>query len=144
MKDCRDCVCNYCLYWWSSRCPYGECYDDNRAKVDPYTDHHPVRKLWSNWDKPGEQAHWCRGGALYPAEDCEHFVQYAGGKVVDCARAVTVEYQDGYIECSVRQSMSCEECMKGLTEKLQEGENETEQKSMEDGPCGSRPNETGH
>ena len=22
---CGDCVCRSCLYWWSSRCPYGGC-----------------------------------------------------------------------------------------------------------------------
>lgn len=29
---CGSCVCQKCLYWWSGRCPEGECYDDKRAK----------------------------------------------------------------------------------------------------------------
>ena len=33
---CGDCVCNNCLYWWSSRCPYGKCYDDHRAEANEF------------------------------------------------------------------------------------------------------------
>ena len=33
---CFGCCCRNCLYWWSQRCPYGECWDDHRAKVEPY------------------------------------------------------------------------------------------------------------
>ena len=119
---CSDCVCRYCLYWWSGRCPYGECYDDHRAEADPYDVAHPTkspRTHWSNWDQPGEQAHWCRGGALYPSTDCEHFIQYEGQKVSGCYRAAVSEFQDGYIVCSVREAMSCEACMKDMAEKLQ-------------------------
>ena len=36
---CGSCVCQKCLYWWSGRCPEGECYDDKRAKEEPYTKH---------------------------------------------------------------------------------------------------------
>lgn len=36
IAHCGDCVCRSCMYWWSKRCPYGECYDDHRAVVDPY------------------------------------------------------------------------------------------------------------
>lgn len=31
---CGSCVCQKCLYWWSGRCPEGECYDDKRAKEE--------------------------------------------------------------------------------------------------------------
>lgn len=61
---CADCVCETCLFRWSMRCPHGSCYDDLRAKELPYDREHPgkVRNAWSNWNRPGEQAHWCRGG----------------------------------------------------------------------------------
>lgn len=39
MATCSDCLCYYCLYYWSERCPYRGCYDDYRAQEDPYTDH---------------------------------------------------------------------------------------------------------
>ena len=62
---CDRCVCRACLYWWSNRCPYGKCYDDYRAKIEPYNKIYPdkpPRTGWSNWNKLGEQEHWCRGG----------------------------------------------------------------------------------
>ena len=55
---CFRCCCRNCLYWWSQRCPYGECWDDHRAKAEPYDQAHPdqpPRTEWSDWDKPGEQ-----------------------------------------------------------------------------------------
>lgn len=126
MTSCLECVCKYCLYWWSSRCPYGDCYDDYRAAVNPYDAAHPAKPLrthWSNWDQPGEQAHWCRGGEFYPSTDCEYFIQYEGQRVSDCYRAVVSEFQDGYIDCSVREAMSCEACMKDMAEKLGKADN---------------------
>lgn len=72
---CGSCVCQKCLYWWSGRCPEGECYDDKRAKEEPYNKAFPERSprtQWSNWNLPGEQAHWCRGGTFYPVSYCEH------------------------------------------------------------------------
>ena len=60
MATCSDCLCYYCLYYWSERCPYGGCYDDYRAQEDPYTDHYPERHLWSDSHKPGEQATYIR------------------------------------------------------------------------------------
>lgn len=71
---CGSCVCQKCLYWWSGRCPEGECYDDKRAKEEPYNKAFPERSprtQWSNWNLPGEQAHWCRGGTFF-------IIQYHG------------------------------------------------------------------
>ena len=59
IKHCSQCVCRRCLYWWSGRCPYGGCWDNHRAEVDPYDKAHPdklPRTVWIHWDKPGEQA----------------------------------------------------------------------------------------
>ncbi|MDT4377355.1 hypothetical protein RO787_29015, partial [Blautia coccoides] len=75
---CGQCVCRNCLYWWSDRCPYGGCWDNHRAETDPYDKAHPdkpPRTVWSHWDKPGEQAHWCRGGTFYPAHYCPGFTK---------------------------------------------------------------------
>ena len=44
-QTCGDCVCDNCLYWWSKRCPYGECYDDHREEADPYIG--DLKKGWS-------------------------------------------------------------------------------------------------
>lgn len=41
--SCSDCCCKDCLYWWSSRCPYGICWDDHRAegqKINDYACEH--------------------------------------------------------------------------------------------------------
>lgn len=67
VAGCDKCICKDCLYWWSERCPYGECYDDRRAKEIPYEAAHPdqpPRTGWSNWRE--DQNHWCRGGVFYP------------------------------------------------------------------------------
>ncbi len=112
---CGDCVCRKCLYWCSDRCPYGKCYDDHRAKEEPYDKIHPEkspRTSWSNWNKPGEQAHWCRGGALYPVSYCEHFEKYMGCQVMECLKAVVAVFQDGYIDCSLVDTLGCEACYK--------------------------------
>ncbi len=57
ISSCSDCVCQNRLLWWSSRCPYGGCYDDKRAVEDPYdkaNPGNPPRKGWTDWNKPGE------------------------------------------------------------------------------------------
>lgn len=77
--SCKSCICRSCLFWWSSRCPCGRCADDKRAKEELYDKMHQeksLRKQWSNWNKPGEQAYWCRGGSFYPIHYCESFVKY--------------------------------------------------------------------
>lgn len=110
----EKCICRNCLYWNSSRCPYGECYDDHRAKKDPYNKAHPERSprtLWSNWNKPGEQEHWCRGGTFYPVRYCEHFVKYEGSTVDDCVNAPIQIFQDGYVICTLKESIGCEACI---------------------------------
>lgn len=119
---CGDCVCRSCLYWWSSRCPYGKCYDDHRAEADPYDAAHPnqpPRKWWSNWDKPGEQAHWCRGGDFYPISYCPHFVKYQGQVVKHCLLANVSIFQDGYIRCSMVDSIGCQECYRRFEERME-------------------------
>lgn len=111
--SCTACICKNCLYWWSSRCPYGECWDDHRAIIDPYDKAHPgqaPRTLWSNWNKKGEQAHWCRGGSFYPIRYCEHFVKYKGQQVKTCLKANVSVFQDGYISCGIIDSVGCERC----------------------------------
>lgn len=110
---CSGCCCRDCLYWWSERCPYGSCYDDLRAKRDPYDKAHPEeppRTWWSNWNNPGEQAYWCRGGDCYPAYYCEHFVKYKGQQVKHCLKAAISIFQDGYMSCSIIDSVGCEKC----------------------------------
>lgn len=117
---CGDCICRNCLWYASGRCPYGECFDDKRATDTPYDKTHPdksPRTQWSNWNKPGEQAHWCRGGTNYPIRFCERFKKYAGCQVKNCLEAVVCIYQDGYIECSLVDTVGCEECYRRLEEK---------------------------
>lgn len=111
--SCSQCVCRSCLYWWSQRCPHGGCWDDHRAKVNPYDKAHPEkppRTLWSNWDKPGEQAHWCRGGSLYPVSYCEHFAKYQGSQIKTCLKCNVQIFQDGHINCSLLENFGCEKC----------------------------------
>lgn len=113
-SSCSSCVCRNCLYWWSYRCPYGGCYDDFRSKENHYDKAHPdrpPRTLWSNWNKPGEQAHWCRGGISYPQSYCEEFVKYEGCKIEECVDAPIQVFQDGYISCSIKDAMGCEACI---------------------------------
>ena len=121
---CGECICRKCLYWWSNRCPYGECYDDHRAEVDPYDKAHPdkpPRTWWSDWNKPGEQAHWCRGGTNYPAYYCPHFVKYKGQQVKHCLYAAVSVFQDGYILCSLVDAIGCEECYRRWERKKMKG-----------------------
>lgn len=120
--NCSDCLCRYCLRWWQNRCPYGECYDDYRARTDPYTASHPERHTWTDSHKPGEQEHWCRGGALYPAEDCEHYIEYEGQRIEECVKANIQVFQDGTRNCSMMVGGSCEVCLREL-EKRRKVEN---------------------
>lgn len=120
---CGNCACQSCLYWWSSRCPYGVCYDDHRAAAEPYDKSHPdkpPRTAWSNWNNPGEQAHWCRGGIFYSANYCDHFVKYTGQQVNSCIKSNVSVFQDGYIQCSIIDTVGCEACYRELEEKLGE------------------------
>lgn len=115
VAGCSDCLCRSCLLWWSGRCPFGECYDEHRAKINPYDTAHPnmpPRKLWSNWNKPGEQAHWCRGGTFYPTNSCEHYIIYQEEKTIckSCLESNVTVFQDGYINCSILDSIGCQEC----------------------------------
>ena len=118
--SCSKCVCKSCLYWWSDRCPYGLCYDDLRAKDNPYDKAHPdkpPRKIWSNWNKPGEQAHWCRGGSFYPSHWCWHYVRYEGQQVRTCLEYNVSVFQDGYIQCGFLPG--CEECYRRFEERME-------------------------
>ena len=119
---CGNCVCRSCLFWWSGRCPHGGCYDDLRAQTDPYDAAHPdkpPRDLWSTWDQPGEQAHWCRGGVFYPTHYCQNFQKYQGQQVKDCLEAVVSVFQDGYIDCSLVDSVGCAECYRRFGERME-------------------------
>lgn len=122
---CGKCVCRSCLYWWSGRCPYGGCWDNHRAETDPYDKAHPdepPRTAWSYWDKPGEQAHWCRGGTFYPAHYCPSFTKYNEEQHVakDCLMAIVEVYQDGYIRCGLVDLFGCESCYREFEDRLEE------------------------
>ena len=120
VQHCGHCICRSCLLWNTGRCPYGTCYDDFRAKENPYDKAHPdkpPRKLWSNWNKPGEQAYWCRGGTFYPVKRCEKFVKYFGCEITECIKAPVAVYQDGYISCSLVDSVGYEACYREFEEK---------------------------
>lgn len=113
-NSCEKCICEKCLYRWSSRCPYGGCYDKIRAVEEPYDRAHPneaPRTAWSNWDQPGEQAHWCRGGSFYPAFYCEKFVKYTGCSVEECMDCPIQVFQDGYIICALKHAIGCAACI---------------------------------
>ena len=120
--SCSTCVCQDCLMWWSRRCPYGGCWDNERARVNPWPG--PVRKSWSDWDQPGEQRFWCRGGAFYPVGHCDRYIHYERDKAVvqDCLEAAVVKYQDGYIQCSMLDVYGCEVCYRHFEAKTEGGE----------------------
>lgn len=129
IQHCGKCVCGSCMLWESGRCPYGDCYDGHRAAVEPYDKAHPnqpPRTQWSNWNKTGEQAHWCWGGMFYPVRYCEHFVKYKGQQVKECLKANIAVFQNGYIDCSLIEGIGCEQCYKELEEKMKQEEQEDE------------------
>lgn len=109
---CSGCVCKTCALWWVSGCPYGDCYDDYRAVEDPYTAHHPPRYLWSISHEPGEQEHWCRGGAFYPVDTCPSFVAITVDPVVrSCFGQNVTDFGGGHIQCGLSKDIGCERCM---------------------------------
>lgn len=115
---CKECVCKKCMYWWSHRCPYGECYDDYREKANPYDKAHPdepPRTAWTNWKT--DQGFWCRGGSFYPVKYCEHWYPYNGQVVKECLFANVSVFEDGYILCSIIDTVGCEECYRRFEEK---------------------------
>ena len=107
---CGHCVCSKCLYQESGRCPYGCCFDDKRAR-DKAHPNRPPRTTWSNWNKPGEQAYWCRGGLFYPTRYCENFVKYESSVVEECIDCNIQVFQDGYVRCSLKETVGCEACI---------------------------------
>ena len=111
--SCEGCICHSCLMWWSNRCPHGGCYDDRRALERPYDAEHPgeVRKAWSNWAKSLEQAHWCRGGAFYPAHVCGEYQTYVQPIARSCLGCDVWVWADGYIDCPLVSAVGCEQCM---------------------------------
>ncbi len=52
---CDGCICKNCLYWWTGRCSYGECYDDYRAEHDPYDKAHPDKSPRTGWSNGTSQ-----------------------------------------------------------------------------------------
>lgn len=116
LGGCGNCLCKTCLYWWSGRCPHGECFDDWRAKHFPYP--YGERRSWSAWKEPGEQDHWCRGGSFYPHHECEKYRKYTNCTVRTCLLANIEKFQDGYIRCSLIETMGCEECYKRFEESI--------------------------
>ena len=119
MGGCGECVCKDCLYWWSGRCPYGECYDDYRAKNEPYDKAHPgepPRTAWTDWEN--DQAHWCRGGVCYTTFYCEHYIQYQDSTVHACLDSNVQVFQDGCIRCSYGANPDCEKCYKKFEERI--------------------------
>lgn len=118
---CGQCACKSCLFYWSQRCPYGECFDDKRAKENPYDKAHPdeaPRTSWSNWRT--DQAFWCRGSMFYPVYACQDFVKYTGQEVKECLDCNVSVFQDGYISCPLVECVGCEECYRRFEEKLKE------------------------
>lgn len=121
---CNGCICQNCLYYWSCRCPHGKCYDNKRAIDMPFDKtfpERPPRTGWSNWKT--DQAYWCRGGINYPTDQCEQYVEYAGSTVQHCLLAMVQIFQDGYISCSLVETLGCKECYQRFIEK-QEGTKE--------------------
>lgn len=90
------CICRKCLYWWSSRCE-AKCETQN-----------------------------CHGGWFYQAHECERYIECDEAKtqVKDCLEAVTVIYQDGYISCSLADTVGCEECYRQFEERQSKKEEE--------------------
>ncbi len=64
--------------------------------------------MWSDWET--QQAYWCRGGMFYPVRHCGHFVKYEGQQVRECLGAPVSVFQDGYIDCSLVDTVGCQEC----------------------------------
>jgi len=106
--SCSECLCRDCMLWWSSRCPYGDCWDDYRAKVEPFPGQE--RRFWTNWNKPGEQAHWCRGGFSYPIADCPNYVKYQTPIIQFCLGENVQKWADGYIQCGLIDTQGCKKC----------------------------------
>ena len=109
-------MCRTCLMYRSQRCPMGGCWDDERARREPYP-RDDRRAMWTDHDKPGEGAHWCRGGMFYSLTDarmCPRYVAYDPDRhaVRDCLEGVVETYQDGYVKCSLIDVTGCEECMR--------------------------------
>lgn len=114
IDHCGNCICDKCLFGWSKRCPYGNCYDGKRAKEDPYDKRFPERTprtSWSNWNKPNEQKYWCRGGVFYSVKQCDRFVKYKGQEIQECIDCNIQVFQDGFVVCPTKERMTCEQCI---------------------------------
>lgn len=84
----------------------------------PYDKAHPgkpPRTEWSSWKT--DQAFWCRGGAFYPQEICEHFIHYEGSSVEECLGAIIQRFQDGFVGCSIIETVGCKACWEHFMER---------------------------
>lgn len=56
---------------------------------------------------------------MYPATECQEFVQYDRQKIESCHRASIQVFQDGYRICSMMINGTCEQCLKEMTELIE-------------------------
>lgn len=57
------------------------------------------------------------GGFFYPEYVCNDFVKYEGQEVRDCLGAVVSVFQDGYISCSLVDTVGREQCYERFVQK---------------------------
>jgi len=70
---------------------------------------------------PGEQAHWCRGGACYATDSCPDYIRYEDEKTMvrTCLVENVTVFQDGYILCGLVDVLGCAECYRRFEEALE-------------------------
>ena len=124
LGGCGNCICQSCLYYSSGRpCPKGGmCFDDWRAKCNPYP--YGPRGHWTERDQPGEQEHWCRGGAFYTVCCCDEYTPYDDSKTryIPCLGAAICEFQDGYKWCPLLEPVGCEYCYQQFEDMMEREE----------------------
>ena len=48
---------------------------------------------------------------FYPERKCEHYVKYEGQSIEECVDANIVVFQDGYVQCTLKDAMGCDACI---------------------------------
>ena len=48
---------------------------------------------------------------FYPERKCEHYVEYTGCTIEDCIAAPIQLFQDGFLICTLKDSIGCEACI---------------------------------
>lgn len=78
------------------------------------------KKVFQGWIPVEERLPDRETDVLVAVSYCPKFVKYKGCQVKECLKCNVAVYQDGYIACSLVDTLGCTECYKEFMESMEE------------------------